>query len=228
MIIIQRHSFVKSLNIFFFAISSIEVVSELYSFNLFIIVTKPLIPLSLMFLYFLNSSKKSILFFLMLFFSLITNLLFIPKSAEALFFGVISYTLLRFFLVLMIFKSVKINNYLTFSISMLPLGFIFFYLLPSTDVPEYSYYLIILNNLIAAIIGGIAISNYIVSDNKQNSFLLISVLLFLGLQLIVYIEKYYFVDVHSIYLRPLAMLLNVFAFYTFYKFIIYSEKLDTN
>ena len=33
---------------------------------------------------------------------------------------------------------------------------------------------------------------------------------------------------HSALLRPLAMLLNVLAFYTFYKFVVTSEKLDNN
>ena len=95
-----------------------------------------------------------------------------------------------------------------------------------SDVPKNSYYLIVFHNLIAAILGGIAISNYIMNDTKQNSLLLISVLLFLGLQLVIYIEKYYLAESHSLFLRPLAMTLNIFAFYTFYKFVISSEKLD--
>ena len=78
----------------------------------------------------------------------------------------------------------------------------------------------------AATLGGVAISNYLMSDTKQNSLLLISVLLFLGLQLVIYIEKYYLADSHSSLLRPLAMTLNILAFYSFYKFVISSEKLD--
>jgi len=80
----------------------------------------------------------------------------------------------------------------------------------------------------AATLGGIAISNYVMSDTKQNSLLLISVLLFLGLQLVIYIEKYYLIESHSIMLRPLAMTLNILAFYVFYKFVISSEKLDND
>jgi hypothetical protein len=65
------------------------------------------------------------------------------------------------------------------------------------------------------------------NDSKQNSYLLISVLLFLGLQLVIYIEKYYMVDSHSYILRPLAMTLNILAFYMFYQFVVISEKNQT-
>jgi hypothetical protein len=106
----------------------------------------------------------------------------------------------------------------------MPLGFIFFYLFVASEVPENSFYLIIFHNVLASILGGVAISNYVMNDNTQNSLLLISVLLFLGLQLVVYIEKYYLIESHSMLLRPLAMTLNVLAFYSFYKFVITSEN----
>ncbi len=162
-----------------------------------------------------------------MFFSLLTNLLFIPNTADSLFYGVITYTIHRIFLLILIFRIVKIKDYIPFLLATLPLGFIFFYLFAASDVPENSYYLIFFHNLIAAVLGGIAISSYIMDDSKQNSFLLISVLLFLGLQLVIYIEKYYLVESHSHILRPLAMTLNILAFYIFYKFVIISEKNQT-
>ena len=222
----QKHNIIKLFAIIYFINAIIEVSAESSSCKTIIYITKPLIPFLLMVLYFYNSPKKDLLFFLVMFFSLITNLLFIPNSKESLFYGVISFTIHRIFLLILIFKIVKIKDFIPFFLATLPLGFIFFYLFLASDVPENSYYLIIFHNLMAATLGGVAISNYLMSDTKQNSLLLISVLLFLGLQLVIYIEKYYLADSHSSLLRPLAMTLNILAFYSFYKFVISSEKLD--
>lgn len=226
-VVIKKH-IVKILTIFYFINASIEVVSEVYSNKTIIFVTKPLIPLLLMVLYYYSSKKREVLYFLLMFFSLITNLLFIPNTQNSLFYGVISYTIHRIILLVLIFKIVKIKDVTAFFLATIPLGFIFFYLFISSDVPVNTYYLIVFHNIIAAVLGGIAIASYIRNDSKQNSLLLISVLLFLGLQLVVYIEKYYLVEDKSFLYRPLAMSLNVMAFFAFYKFIIESELLNYN
>ncbi|MEC4003802.1 hypothetical protein OX283_003975 [Flavobacterium sp. SUN052] len=220
----DQYNFGKIIVVIYFINAIIEVFAEFYSNKFLIYLTKPLIPFLLMVLYFCYSSKKQILFFIILFFSLITNLLFIPSNEKCLFYGVISFTFHRIFLLILIFKIVKIKDYVPFFLSTLPLLFIFFYLFAASDVPKNSYYLIVFHNLMAAVLGGVAISNYTMNDDKQNSLLLISVLLFLGLQLVVYIEKYYLTELHSQYLRPLAMTLNILAFFVFYKFVIESEK----
>jgi hypothetical protein len=155
---------------------------------------------------------------------LVTNLFFIPNSKEYLFYGLIAYTVHRILLLILIFKIVRIKDYVPFFLSTLPLGFIFFFLITSSDIPENSYYLIVFQSIMAAVLGGIAIASYSVNDSKQNSLLLISVILFLGLQLVVYIERYFLAELNSFCLRPLAMTLNVCAFYIFYKFVIASEK----
>lgn len=220
----NRYNLVNILAIIYFINAIIEVISEYTSFLPVIYIAKPLIPLILMVLYFCKSSKKNILFFVIMSFSLITNLLFIPNSQESLFYGVISFTIHRIFLLILIFKIIKVKDYMPFILATIPLAFIFFYLFAASDVPENSYYLIMFHNVMAAVLGGMAISSYVMNDNKRNSLLLISVLLFLGLQLVVYIEKYYLVESHSFLLRPLAMTLNIMAFYCFYKFVIASEK----
>jgi hypothetical protein len=183
----NRYILVNALIIVYFINAVVEVISEYTSCQATIYITKPLIPLFLMVLYFYNSTKKGILFFVIMSFSLITNLLFIPNSQESLFYGVISFTIHRIFLLILIFKIIKIKDYIPFVLATIPLAFIFFYLFAASDVPENSYYLIIFHNIMAAVLGGLAISNYVMNDNKQNSLLLISVLLFLGLQLVVYI-----------------------------------------
>ncbi|WP_298118947.1 hypothetical protein [Flavobacterium sp.] len=224
MSIVFENKIVKYLTIIYFFNAIIEVLAELYSCEFIIFISKPLIPILLMVLYFYTSKSKGKLFYLIMFFSLLTNLLFIPNTSDSLFYGVITYTIHRIFLLILIFKIVKIKDFIPLFIATIPLGFIFFYLFAASDIPENSYYLIFFHNLMAAFLGGVAISSYVMDDIKQNSFLLISVLLFLGLQLVIYIEKYYLVESHSYALRPLAMILNILAFYVFYRFVIISEK----
>ncbi|GAA4041113.1 hypothetical protein [Flavobacterium chungnamense] len=218
---------IKIISFFYFFNAIVEVVAETFSHETIIFITKPLIPILLMVLYFYSSKSNCKLFYVIMSFSLLTNIFFVPNNAESLFYGVIAYTIHRIFLLILIFKIVKIKDYIPFFLATLPLGFIFFYLFAASDVPENSYYLIFFHNLIAAVLGGVAISSYVMNDSKQNSYLLISVLLFLGLQLVIYIEKYYLVESHSYILRPLAMSLNILAFYMFYQFVVVSEKNQT-
>lgn len=53
-------------------------------------------------------------------------------------------------------------------------------------------------------------------------------MLFVILQLSVFIERYYLYDEYSQVLRPLSMSLNGLAFYTFYRYVIEAEKSNNN
>lgn len=79
-----------------------------------------------------------------------------------------------------------------------------------------------------SIFAGIALSNYVMNDNKQNSILLISAFLFVLLQFVIFIEKYFLIYELKEIFRPMAMLLNVFAFYTLFRYIIETEKLNND
>lgn len=220
----NKYDLFKVVTILYFVNSIVEVTAEAYKLKEIVYVTKPLIPLLLMVLYWIRSSHRKTIFFLIMFFSTITNLLFIPDDKMILFYGVISFTIHRLLLLYFIFKIVEIKKTVPFVLSVIPLLLAFFYLFTASDVPDNSYYLIILHNVMAAILGALAITSYVIDDNKQNSYLLISVLLFLGLQLIIYVEKYYMCEENIQYLRPLAMSVNALAFFAFYKFVLVSEK----
>lgn len=210
--------------VLYFFNGGIEVVAEYFHLNQLIYMTKPLIPLLLMVLYYLNSARKDSLFFIIMGLSMVTNLLFIPDNPQILFYGVIAYSVHRIFLLFFILKKIKIKHFIPLVVATLPLGFIFFYLFTANELPDNTMYLILFHNILAAILGGIAISLYVMEDNKVNSLLLISTLLFLGLQLVIYIEKYYLTEVHSEWMRPLAMTINILAFFTFYKFVLAAES----
>jgi hypothetical protein len=222
------HQLVSGFTVLYFTNGGIELLGEYFRIFPVIYISKPMIPLILLGMYFWISKHRSFVFVGIMVFSALTNLMFIPNTVESLFYGIICFTIHRLFLLYYILNHVKIKYWLAFILATLPLAFIFFYLFAANDVPDNAVAMVFFHNIIAAVFGGIAISVYVMDDNQVHSLLLISILLFLGLQLVIYIEKYYLAEVHSQIMRPLAMLLNVLGFYAFYRFALAAESPNFN
>ncbi|MES2410944.1 MAG: lysoplasmalogenase family protein [Bacteroidota bacterium] len=186
---------------------------------------KPIIPLVLIIIYYIDSDKKNGLFITALVLSIITNILFIPDTPDFLFYGLLVFTVHRIVVIYLIFSLQKVNDSIPLIIATAPFLLIFFYLfLETVEIPANSVYLIIFHNLLISMFAGIALSSYFMNDNKQNSVLLISALLFVMLQFVVFVEKYFLMGEYEELLRPLAMTFNALAFFSFYKYIIIAEK----
>ncbi|HEX8270867.1 MAG TPA: lysoplasmalogenase family protein [Flavobacterium sp.] len=209
----------------YFMVAFSEIVSESLNYKPGIIILKPLIPLILIVLYTIVSTQRKLLFFLAMFCSALTNILFTPNDNQMLFFGIIAFMFHRIFVIWLIYKVLKIKEYIPVVIATIPLLMIFFYLFAITEgIPENSFWILIIQNFLIAILGGIALSNYLVDDEKKNMWLLICGLLFVALQFIIFLERYYLSGLSPTIFRPVAMALNVFAFYTFYRFVIATEN----
>jgi ABC-type transport system involved in cytochrome c biogenesis permease subunit len=129
----------------------------------------------------------------------------------------------------LLIQLLKINDFIPVVIGTIPFLLVFFYLfMISDDIPEHSYFILIVQNMLISLVGGIAISSFIMKDSKRNSWLLLCGLLFVMLHLIIFIEKYYLSQLSPAVLRPIAMSVNVLAFYTFYEFVIAAERSDDN
>lgn len=219
----------KSISILYFVVAFVEVISEYFRYKPFIYNLKPLLPIILIGLYWMSSKNKKWIFIGALFFSAITNLFFVTNSPEMLFYGVITYTFHRILAIILVLQITKIKDFIPLIIASIPFLLIFFYLLIATsNIPENSFLLLILQNLLMSIYAGIALSCYIMNDNKINSILLISTLLFVMLHLVVFVERYFLSNEYSTIFRPIAMTFNALAFYSLYKFVITSERLNDN
>ena len=213
----------------YFTAAVIEIMAELFQYTPIIIIFKPLMPALLMLLYFVTSAQRNMLFFLAMFFSILTNILFIPNTDQMLFYGIIAFMVHRILAIVLVITLIKPKDYVPMAIGMIPFLLIFFYLLAiTTDIPRNSFGLLVVQNILISIFGGIALANYMMHDNRRNSWLLICSLLFVALQFIVFLEKYYLNDLSPLIFRPIAMGLNAFAFYTFYEFVMAIEKSDQN
>mgnify|MGYP006197084995 FL=1 len=82
----------------------------------------------------------------------------------------------------------------------------------------------IIQNILISIIGGIAVSNYVMNDIKKSPLLLIFGLVSVTQYFIVFIEKYYLSSLAPTVFRPLAMTLNIAVYYIFYKYVIDVEN----
>ena len=111
-----KNNIIKIISFFYFFNAIVEVIAETFSYEPIIFITKPLIPILLMVLYFYTSKSNCKLFYVIMFFSLLTNLLFIPNTADSLFYGVITYTIHRIFLLILIFRIIKIITKIFFLI----------------------------------------------------------------------------------------------------------------
>lgn len=225
----KKETIVKALTVCYFVIAFFEVVAEYFIDTKTICTLKPILPLGLILIYCIASKRKSLLFIIALLLSSLTNLLFVPNTPTYLFYGVLVFTLHRFIVIYLVFLNQKLKDFIPIIIATAPFLLIFFYLFSETlEIPENSFYILILQNILISVLAGVALSSYVMNDNKQNSILLISALLFVMLQFVIFIEKYFLVNEFEEFFRPLAMTLNALAFFSLYKYIMTAEKSNYN
>lgn len=226
---LKKDNILNSLIICYFVIAFFEVLAEYFETRPIICILKPVLPLFLIVLYCIESDRKSAVLITALLLSSLTNLLFIPDTSDYLFYAVLVFTIHRLLVIYLIFLHQKLKDYIPIIIATAPFLLIFFYLFSETiEIPENSFYILIFQNLLISLFAGIALSSYVMNDNKKNSILLISALLFVMLQFVVFIEKYFLINEFEQLFRPLAMALNTLAFFSFYKYVVTAEKSHHN
>lgn len=215
---------------FYFIVAAVEVAAEYFSYKPFVFVFKPLFSIVLMVLYWHTSKFRNPFFFLVILFSLITNVFFIYNTEKMLFLGLITFVVHRLLMIYYISKLLRIKDYIPLAIAMIPFMFFFFYLLSlTTELTARSYGVLIIQNILISVIAGITLSDYVMSNDKKNTaWLFIFGLLSVTHYFIVFVEKYYLSDLSPITFRPLAMILNVTVYYSFYRLVMAMERLNNN
>ncbi len=206
----------------YFLITAILVVAETFKISNLLYCSKPLLIPCLVVLYFSHSNNRSFWYLLSLFFALISNILFISTDQDFLLYGIVSFMIYRILSIVTILKLT--NKILIFPLVLgtLPFIFIFSGLINLTiSASSTSFYPVVANGLFISIFSGIALSNFVMNDNKQNSWLIISALLFMVLVFLFMFQKYY---ISNIVFQPLSALIFSAAHYTFYKFVVESEE----
>jgi hypothetical protein len=214
---------INALTGLYFVIAIAEVMLELFKYIPGIMILKPLIPASLIALYWASSERRDPLYITAMVFSIITNVLFIPRDDSTLFIALITFFFHRVIILTYTIKMLRIKDYIPVVIGATPFILLFFYLQGISVVPPKLIVVMAVQNILISILAGIAIANFIIQDRRKNAWLLISCVLFIGLQAVVFIERFY-LGSEIPAMRPLAMGVNAFAFYTFYEFAISAER----
>lgn len=225
MVIKDETNLGKWLTAMFFIIVVVEVTAEFFSSRELVFIFKPLLSIGVMALYWNASRVRESMFFIVLSLSLITNLLFIPNTESFLFVGLVVFLVHRVLLISYVVRLIKLKDYIPLLIAIVPFLFVFFYLLSiSNGIQLESYWVLIIQNVLISVIGGLALSEYVMNFNKMSCWLLIFGLLSVTQYFIVFIEKYYLSNLAPIAFRPLAMVLNAAVYYAFYRFVVDAEK----
>ena len=87
-----------------------------------------------------------------------------------------------------------------------------------------SFYPTVINDVVISIFSGMGLSYYVMNDNKPNSWLIISTLLFAFLVILFMVENFY---ISNAVFKPLSALIFAMAHYAFYKFMYESENYTT-
>lgn len=206
----------------YFAIAAILIVAELFEHKQALFFFKPLLIPTLMMWYFLTSEKRNIIYLFSLLFALLSNIFFLSATPQFLLYGIVSFMIYRILSIIVIVKLVDKILLLPFIIATLPFLFIFSCLINLTMTSDSpSFYPTIINGLLIAGMAGIALSNYVMNDNKANSWLAISTLLFIVLVFLFMIQKYYLANIAF---QPISALIFAAAHYTFYRFMMEAER----
>lgn len=223
--ILKNNKVVNIITILYFFIAIVEITAELYAYKPLLFIFKPLNSVLLIALYWYISSQRNTLFFIAILFSLITNVLFIPNTEKLLFVGLLFFFFQRIITIYYITRLIKLKDYIPVIIATIPFLFIFFYLLCISKIHSTSnYFILLIQNILISIIGGITVSNYVMNNNnKKSTLLFIFGLLSLTQYFIVFIEKYYLGDLSPAIFRPIAMVLNTTMYYVFFRFVIETE-----
>jgi len=216
------------LSYLYFAMALLEIIAEEIQFVPLILFSRIAPPILLSTLYRLKSKKQKPLFYILMLLLLLSTVLFANKNPILFQMGIVLFIVHRIAMIFLVFQLTTFKNYLYILLATFPFLLIFFYLISITnEMTNLQFNILILQSVLISLLSGLALSNYLIADNRQNSWLLISTLLLIGLRFIVFIEEYFLTDMSMPIYRPMAALLNIFAFYTFYKYVIAAETNET-
>lgn len=218
----NREVKIKVLTILFFGITSLLIIAEYFQFQEVVFYLKPLLIPSLFVLYIFKTNEICKYYLLALFFAFLSNVLLLFPEPKLLLYGIIAFMLYRLTSIIVVLKNGDRVAFLPLSLATIPFLFLFSYLIDMMVSPDHpSFYATIVNDIIISIFCGIGLSNYVLNDSKQNSWLLISTLLFTFLVILFMFDKFY---LSFQIFKPLSAIVFSLAHYAFLKFMEKTEN----
>lgn len=214
----ERRTALAIIGILYMVISAMVVFGE-YEKDLAIIkASKPFIIPLLIGIYLISTKKINYIYLGALLFVWLANLFFIFQKEPFIYNGAICYLIFWVFITFIILINTPFPEKFSFGIAIIPFAFVYCCVLQLIyNSIHDSVYLFFSNGVFMTFLGAYSLSNYFLNSSKQNTYLLISILLFTFIQFLVSIDLYY---ISMKIFRPLAMLLFVSAQYFLLKTIV--------
>src|SRR3970282_602908 len=217
----------KPLITLYFLTGLIEVINEVSLDNNIQYVIKPLLAVLISVLYWYSSTRRNSLFFINIVFLLIGRMYFISGEISMLFYALIAVFFHRIVEIYYTVKLIKLQDYIPSILASIPFLIFFLYLV---SIPEgiliRSYVILIVQILSISLLSGIILSQYLSPFNKKNSWLFVFGLMSLMQTFVIFLEKFYLSGSNFISLSPMALLLNTMVCFSFYKFVLATERLN--
>lgn len=215
----------KSITLIYFGITMILILAEYYKATTLLFIFKPLLIPTLALLYVFTAKKKCYWYMLSLLFAFGSNVFLLFQEQKYILIGVMIFLIYRIFSIITIVKIADRIALLPIVLATMPFLFIYSYLIYIMISPSSpSFYPTIVNDLIISIFSGMGLSHYVMNDNKPNSWLIISTLLFAFLVILFMFENFY---ISNVVFKPLSAFIFAMAHYAFYKFMYESENYTT-
>lgn len=181
-----------------------------------------LLPLILI-LYLIKSVRVSFIYIIALFLNWISNILFLSEEINYVTAASILFIFSRFFVVWKVYKEVKLPTLFPFVIGTIPFLFMFIYLnfLIFEGISFQVFIITIFHSILMSFIGGIALGNYIMKNDKPSKLLLISSV-FYTFNILLLGVKFYYLDLSL--LKPMSMVFFILGHLSLLHFILISEK----
>jgi hypothetical protein len=176
----------------------------------------------LMVLYFYASRVRNYIYFVALLFYQAASVLFNLNSESSLLYGVMASVVFRFLLIVLVYNAIEEKKWIATVITSLPFLFVYLYLIDLVkDSLGDGYYPWIANGFLTALLGGLAVTNYVNSLNRKSFWLLLSAMLFVVQIGMFFINKFYLKQ--QIFLQLIILFYGI-SHFTFYKFMIMNEE----
>lgn len=209
----------------YFILAFLLSVAEYGKLTSLLFVLKPLLIPSLAVLYIVSSKNKCYWYLIALVFAFCSNVFLLFTDSKLLMYGILAFLFYRIASIITIVKKGDKIILLPLALATVPFLFIFPYLIYVMIKPSNpNFYPTIINDIIISIFSGLGLSAYVMNDSKQNSWLIISTLLFTLLVVLFMVENFY---ISNQAFKPLSALVFALAHYAFYKFVIESENQTT-
>ncbi|MBS1534823.1 MAG: hypothetical protein JST78_07060 [Bacteroidetes bacterium] len=225
MILTDPHMRSRVLTSAYFLMIFVEITAALIDYQPLIFAAHVALPILLLGLYFTEFKIKSNLMLTLLILQIISNVYFFFAMTNLYIYTLVSFILLRVLSLILVYKNTPERNYLHILTGTFPFMLIFFYLASVTsDVSDIEFDILIFQNILISILGGLSVVNYLKNDNRTHSLLLISTLLYIGLRFIVFIEHYFLNEQANLVYKPFEIILSSLATFSFYKFVLTANE----